>query len=238
VSAVLDDGSLVHRIAGRGPWKRYGVGFDERVVEYPWLLAQPFGGLVLDAGSVLNHEHILDCVLPRTDHLTIATLTPEALSFPERGVSYVYCDLRSLPFRDDWFDTVVCLSTLEHVGMDNSVYGASTTRATDPASEAQHAVRELRRVTKPDGRILLSLPYGRSEDHGWFRQFDASDVEAVTNALRHPEVTVFLYSPGGWKRSSLKEASEARYHDATVNDDLAPDRAAAARAVVCISASC
>ncbi len=55
-------------------------------------------GRVLDAGSVLNHAHVLDG-LPHGD-LTIVTLEPEPHAFFARRISYVYADLRELPFRD------------------------------------------------------------------------------------------------------------------------------------------
>src|SRR5207247_10845900 len=116
ISETLDDHQLLARFRSRRRLPRgYGVGLDERVIEYPWLFAQEPVGRVLDAGSTLNHVHLLDRLLPRIDALTITTLVPEQPDFTSRGVSYVYADLRELPFRDGWFDSVVCLSTLEHV---------------------------------------------------------------------------------------------------------------------------
>lgn len=54
---------------------------------------------------------------------------------------YVYADLNAvLPFSDGEFDTVLCLEGLEHV--------------LDP----QQLIRELCRITKPGGRVILSTP--------------------------------------------------------------------------------
>lgn len=130
----------------------YGVGLDERIVEYPWLLAAEPRGRALDAGSVLNHEHVLDRLLPAVESLTIVTLEPETVAFTERKVSYVYDDLRELPFRDDLFDTIVSLSTLEHVGMDNTSYGSTVSRAEDP----RHRARRCR------SRAATGIEAGRS----------------------------------------------------------------------------
>ncbi len=214
----------------------YGIGLDERVVEYPWLLGARPKGRVLDAGSVLNHGHVLDRFLPEIESLTIVTLEPEHVAFPERKVSYVYEDLRDLPFRDDRFDTVVSLSTLEHVGMDNATYGSATSRADDPDAELAAAVAELRRVLKPDGLLLLSVPFGALEDHGWFRQFDQALLDRLLGLLSplDIEVDVFLYSAAGWQRSDQLLAGSAAYRVAT--EPVAVDRAAAARAVACIRA--
>jgi Methyltransferase domain len=133
VSEVLDDPALVKAFGAGGPLPSgYGVGIDERVVEFPWLFAQHLRGRTLDAGSALNHAHILDRVLPRIDELHVVTLEPEDLAFTERRVSYVYADLRDLPYKDGYFDSVVCLSTLEHVGMENTRYGVAAPRSNDP----------------------------------------------------------------------------------------------------------
>ena len=238
VADALEDPAVGRRFARGEPLPSgYGIGFDERVVEYPWLRAAGPEGRALDAGSTLNHAHILDRFLPALDSLTIVTLAPEPVSFPERGVSYVYADLRELPLEDDSFEVVISLSTLEHVGMDNSIYGLGAGRAADPDAELRQAVGELRRVVAAGGRMLVSVPYGRAEDHGWFRQFARDDVDRLVAAFepREHEIAVFLYTPRGWRRSDLDEAAVATYRD--IHNDPTPveDLAAAARAVVCIS---
>ncbi len=233
---VLSDEDLMRSVErGRLP-RGYGIGLDERVVEYPWLLAQKPRGRVLDAGSTLNHAHILDRVLPVVDELHVLTLAPEAQAFPERGVSYLYADLRRLPYRDGYFDTVVSLSTLEHVGKDNSRYGGPEGEAADVDAELGCALDELRRVLAAGGTMLVSVPYGRREDHGWFRQLDQEDVErlvAFARPRRH-ELTVFAYDESGWRKSSPSRAADARYRDFTADPRPVPDMAAAARAVACL----
>ena len=211
-----------------------GAGFDERIVEYPWLFSRGLRGRVLDAGSVLNHRHLLVRLVPAVKGVTIVTLAPEAAAFTSLGVSYVYEDLRTLPFRDGWFDEVVCLSTLEHVGMDNSVYGVRDPRSENPHEAAALALHELLRVVRDGGRIHLSLPYGRREDHGWFRQFDREDVRgliAASGAVAVDEV-VFEHTLRGWRRARASRVSDRRYHDGA---ERAADGAVAARAVICLT---
>lgn len=236
LEAVFAEPALLEPFSsGRQLPSGYGIGLDERVVEYPWLVAAAPRGRVLDAGSVLNHEHVLDRLLPSIDSLTIVTLEPERVAFTERRVSYVYDDLRDLPFRADRFDTVVSLSTLEHVGMDNTLYGSGVARADDADDALALAAGELLRVVKPDGRLLLSVPFGRFEDHGWFRQFGPAELDRLCSLLRPatPTVEIFCYGADGWRRSDPAGAADVRYRPAI--DPPADDRAAAARAVACIS---
>jgi SAM-dependent methyltransferase len=209
-----------------------GAGYDERVVEYPWLFSRGLRGRVLDAGSVLNHRHVIEAILKEVDELTITTLAPEPVAFISMAVSYLFADLRELPLRDGWFDEIVCLSTLEHIGMDTAVYGIDAGRAADPNEEAAKALRELLRIVKPGGRVHISVPFGRREDLGWLRQLDRAEVDSLfqrAGAGRREE-TLFLLAPEGWRRGSAAEAADVTYN---LGPGRAPDGAVAARAVLC-----
>lgn len=207
----------------------YGAEANERVVEIPWVLARRPRGRVLDAGSSLNHAAYLDRLLPLVDELHIATLAFEGSAYPNRGISYVYGDLRELPYRDGYFDTVISISTLEHVGMDNTAYGGSTPRADDPARETDRAVAELARVVRTGGRLLLSVPYGAREDHGSFRQFDREDVDRLLFTVRPRELEIAVYRAfdSGWQLSDLDGSANARYRAGL-----------GAEAVACIDMAC
>ena len=211
----------------------YGVGFDERVVELPWLLSR-LHGRTLDAGSSLNHAHVLRHVLARVASLQIVTAAPERQSFPELGVSYVFADFRELPFRDSYFSTIACISSLEHVGMDNTEYGGPP-REPDPDAAVRDVLAEFRRVLAPGGALLISLPYGEAEDHGWLRQYGKAEVETLVRESEsaRSRLTVFSYSPQGWERSTLDAAKGARYNDPHYRR-WSSDLAVAARAVACL----
>jgi SAM-dependent methyltransferase len=213
VERALDDQEAGAAFTARGFLPGgWGQGRPERLVEFPWLVARlrerPVG-LTLDAGSTLNHPYILDRVLPLVDALHVVTLAPEEQSFPERGVSYLYVDLRALPLRSATYDTVVCVSTLEHVGMDVSGWHAAVPPAADPQLAALSAARELRRVVKPQGRILLTLPFGRPDNLGWVRQFDQAALRDLMAAFEPSIVRTTIYSHGedGWQLSSEEAAA-------------------------------
>jgi SAM-dependent methyltransferase len=240
VTDQLDSRAVIDVFASSGPLPLdFGIGLDERVVEYPWLLSRRPSGRVLDAGSTLNHEHVLDRFLPLFSCLHVVTLAPEESVFAERGVSYLYADLRDLPLRSGYYDTVVCISTLEHVGMDTARYGVAADDDVGPRPSLMAAARELRRVLARGGRLLFTVPYGVPEDHGWLRQFDRELLEEVIAEIepREQEVTVYEYTASGWQVSSLTAATGARYHDATLHKRAAEDDlAVAARAVACVEA--
>lgn len=224
----------------------YGAGcggLDERVVEYPWLFHRideihPRGGRVLDAGSILNHPEIIGTWRAAAyGPLSIVTLEPEEHAFPSADVRYEYADLRALPYRDGLFDTVLCLSTLEHVGMDNSIYGASEDSAEHPDREAARALEELDRVLAPGGTLLISVPYGEPSRHRWWRIYGREDVETTLSAIPNciAEVRYFRAFRHGWEEVDAAGADDAGYNDRHLGGRRdAPEWVAAAEAVALI----
>ncbi len=158
-----------------------GFGMDERVIELPLALevaAMSTPGRVLDAGAVFNQPYVRDLIDPPVATLVHFTQSGdrEEPRFAGAQVSYVFGDLREMPFQDGHFDRIVCVSTLEHVGMDNSRYGGAEEQ--DPVTSLR-AVDEMLRVVAPGGTLLITVPYGAAADRGWFRVFGPADVEAV-----------------------------------------------------------
>jgi SAM-dependent methyltransferase len=215
----------------------YGLGFDERVVEYPWLFSRlpRRNGLMLDAGSVLNHPELLRH--PRLDpkHLHIVTLAPESHCDWSLGVSYLFHDLRDLPIRDGVYDTIVSLSTIEHIGMDNQRYAGSDKAAAPSEYDFTAAVRELRRVLAPGGTCYISMPYGVDEDCGWYRPFDAARLDCLVDTFKPTSVeqTYYRYEIGsGWQIARAADCVGARTADAVRRRGLV-----ASEAVVCLQLS-
>lgn len=194
----------------------FGQGLSERVVEYAWLHARAPRGLTLDAGSALNHGYVLDHLLGGLDGLHVVTLAPESHAYTDRGVSYLFADLRDLPIRDATYDTIVSISTLEHVGLDNARFGDAGARRGDPQAEAKAAVRELARVAKPGARVFLTVPFGVPEaGSGWVRQFDRRSLDDLVAELSpsSAQTTVYWDRGDGWQVADPEAAQAARFRE-------------------------
>jgi SAM-dependent methyltransferase len=216
----------------------YGRGVDERIVEYPWLFSRlpSSQGRLLDAGSVLNYDFILTHPALAVKKVFICTVAPEARCYWRRGVSYVYDDLRDTCFRENYFDWVVCLSTLEHIGLDNVRFYAPGTPPEDDPDSHLRAVREFARILKPGGTLYLSVPCGRHVNHGWFQVFDLGMLEGVREAFRPASCVerYFVADATGWRVASPEDAAAASYYDRHAFKDFSPSVPAAAGAVACV----
>ncbi len=218
----------------------YGVSFDERCVEWPWALAnmQKEETRVLDAGSALNHWHILN--LPVWEHkkLDIYTLAPEPYCAPAANISYLFGDLRSTPYKNGEFTLMISISTLEHIGMDNQAYSGRKDHAEHDHDALFHTLSELKRIIKPGGRLLFTVPFGAYVNCKTFRQFDAALLARCREHFAPSEASeaFFLYSASGWQAVSGAECANASYVLSDYNPKnfaIQPDLAAAARAVAC-----
>jgi SAM-dependent methyltransferase len=198
-----------------GPWLgvrsgRPTTGTTERVIEIAWVLSRYSGeSRVLDIGSSFALPFYLDELrafgIPELHGVDLA---PRAIS----GMRMTRADVRAMPFADGYFDLVLCVSTIEHIGFVNDIYGVD-------APKESHgdiaALREIRRVLAPSGRVLVTVPFGAAQDHGWFKQYDDAGWRALVHGagMREIETECFAYRADGWRRVDAADLAATRYGD-------------------------
>lgn len=116
-----------------------------------WCAALPPGSRILDIGSAVGGH---------TRALAALGFDVEGLEYSSWAVEYQRAiglrvtegDARRLPWPDASFDAAICLDVLEHIEEDAMV------------------VAEIRRILKPGGRFLVSVP----EDHRLWSEHDVA----------------------------------------------------------------
>ncbi|MBI4407878.1 MAG: methyltransferase domain-containing protein [Candidatus Kerfeldbacteria bacterium] len=239
ISQSLADQSIMRRFQPVGELPAgYGIKIDERIVEFPWVVAHLPAEPIrcLDAGSTLNHDFILDRPVFANKDLTIMTLVPEGEAWWDRKIAYVWGDLRTSPFATNWFDAITCISTLEHVGMDNSIYTDNPTYQEKDFASHLDVIKEFQRILKPGGKLLLTVPYGKFQDCGFQQVFNADMLQRVIDIFggKVVEKTFYQYSPNGWQLSDQAACAQCEYYDIHTAQGYDADQAAAARAVACL----
>jgi hypothetical protein len=194
----------------------YGLNVDERCVEYPWLLTRlrPRPGTLLDAGSTLNHKFVLDYPAFRDKTIHIMTLGPERNCFWHKGISYLFGDLRDIPIRDNFYETIVCASVLEHIGFDNKLFIKNDVYRENSSDAFILVMKEFHRLLKPGGELLLTVPFGTYQHHGWFQQFDAPLLNRAIRAFSNPHQvaqTFYRSTPDGWVLTTAEECAGCEY---------------------------
>ena len=218
---------------------RYGYRIDERIVEYPWFFSRlpQDSGVLLDAGSILNYPQVLAHPKLANKKLFISTLAHEGQAYPERNISYVYEDFRAPCYKEGFFDWICCLSTLEHVGMDNTLHYTFD----EEKKECKHndyitAINALHSCLKPGGTLFLSIPYGTYKNHNWFQVFNATMLDTIINSFspaKHIE-TIFQYVDDHWIFSNREQAQNATCFDIHAQKEYDVDFAAFSRGIACL----
>jgi hypothetical protein len=165
-------------------------GVDERPIEIPWCLSRIRDGeRILDVGYAFAEPVYLEA-LAGLGGVTGVDLVAREVP----GVRAVQADLRAVPFDDGAFDVAIAISTLEHVGRDNTQYGLGA----EEGDTLDAALRELRRVA---ARVLVTVPAGEREllaeqavyePSEWARRFERAGLVVFEDEL-------YELTPAGWR---------------------------------------
>lgn len=193
------------RAAGERPRELQAPPGDERPIEIPWCLSRyrPDERL-LDVGYAFAEPAYL-AALTRLGASEVVGVDLAAADVPD--IRCVVADVRELPFSDGELDVAICISTLEHIGRDNRVYGL--------AAEQDHegplaALKELRRVS---ARVLLSVPTGERDELDWLLQLPPDEwLELFERAgFLVFEHEVYELGPDGWRSAPDFDPAGVRF---------------------------
>jgi SAM-dependent methyltransferase len=192
------------------PVQPYGKGDTERCIEIPWAISCYRGERrVLDVGYANAEDRYLNPLIA----LKIPELYGQDLaSKAVQGIYPVVGDVRRAPFRDGVFDLILCISTIEHVGRDNTIYFQGKL-SQDPSGDLK-AIRELARMTRKGGRIVITVPYGRLYNYGWFQQYDRELLDRLISVAgcRVLIKDLYIYREG-WHYASEEDLIDVLYKD-------------------------
>jgi SAM-dependent methyltransferase len=192
------------------PAEPFGQGDTERCVEIPWAVS-----------CYRDEERVLDVGYANAEDRYISDLLslniPQLFGIdvmPKRcpGIISVGGDIRDTPFPDNFFDFVLCISTIEHIGRDNSVYRIPFDGADDEGDFK--ALQEICRMIKPYGRAVVTVPYGKLHDYGWFIHYDDTRLQRLVKSSNFSIILddYFVYR-SGWHKCDKSELVNVLYKD-------------------------
>ena len=185
---------------------------SERIVEVPWTLSKYQGEKrVLEVGHAYAEEHYLRSLGLLGIPFLVGIDAAPSLRAAESLAPFlqVRADVLDGCFRPDSFELILCISTIEHIGRDNTVYGLDSGRQAErPDVEAISAMREW---LIPGGRLLLTVPYGRYEERETLINYDEAHLNELIAAsgLQVSEKRFFGWFPGGWAEA---DGSDLAHH--------------------------
>jgi len=178
------------------------LGVNERSVEVPWA-RQRVGAArcVLDVGCSTS-DYLVD-VAGTGSHQDrhVYGLDPDAPQ-PIRNVGAVKGTIVAPPFPPGSFDLILCISTVEHIGLP--VYSQHEFPHGDIL-----AMRHIRCLLTPRGRLLLTVPFGRAQVNPWFRVYDRAGLRRLTAGFRSLSASFYRLNQESEGPSTLRQAQGA-----------------------------
>lgn len=185
---------------------------SERAVEVPFVVSQYQGeARVLEIGFANAETRYVEALAALEVPLLVGLDLVPGEPKREQVFTRVVADARHDVFRAGAFDLVLLISTVEHVGRDNSGYGIGGHGGGSEHPDRQ-AIATIARWLSPGGRLLVSVPFGRYEDHGWLVNYDAAHLDALVAASGLDLASAQYYEQrGGWVPCDRHEVRHRGY---------------------------
>jgi len=187
---------------------------NERIIEIPFVIDALAGmaktSKVLDLGC-------MESVLP----MFMAGLGFQVTGFDFRQYPYnvpnfkfVQGSILDLPFENGAYDVVTCVSTIEHIGI--GFYS-------DPKDNLSADVKgmlEIKRVLRPEGRLILTVPFGKAFVNDQQRVYDQQGLDKLlvgfsVNTIKFFKNTQAVNGNNFWEQIPQGQAESLSYTSGT-----------------------
>ena len=161
---------------------------SERAVEIPvawdFLARLNDKSKLLEVGNVLKHyEQLIDRDLVEIQARRIVDKYEIA-----DGVDNI--DLMEIPASEQ-YSAIISISTVEHIGQGaepNQTYGESSDKC-DPEGPLK-AIAKIYDLLSDGGQALITVPFGKLLERGWFIQFDVDYLKLLFDKYNIPQTAI------------------------------------------------
>src|SRR3989339_862881 len=147
-----------------------------------------------------------DCLLVNKLKARTMPCSDRSLEYPWiiKNIKFKYGDIRQTDYENNYFDCITCILVLEHIGV-----GGRYNSGEDPEGDKK-AMQEMRRILKPGGTLLLTIPYGAKDVLPINKLYNKERIKKLYEGyeILEQKFLKFYKKYGLWLEASEEEASK------------------------------
>jgi len=173
----------------------------QRSIEYPYVWAHlPLSGRLLDVGCC---ESTFIFEVEKTGRFEVWGNDIQPFDVKDTSIIFKKGDIRERLFKQNFFDVVTAISTIEHVGLSHY-----DNKPIDLDGDLR-ALSKIRRMLKPNGIAIVTVDAGVKGTR-WFRVYNKHNLYRLTNGWLVEDIAWFQEKNGKWVPCSKEEAGKRR----------------------------
>ena len=190
---------------------------DERIIELPWVinkLKKYSKKKILDIGCTLNFKYLINFFL-KNNEIFFLNIYKEKNNFFSNQISYIQNDIRDSSFKDNFFDAITIISVIEHIGFDNEIYNNENKKISfKKKKNYEKAISETKRILKKNGKLYLTVPFGKKQYFKNYIQFDNNEIKKIIKIFKPKKYFIEYYkfdiSEKKWKKTSSDQCKNTK----------------------------
>jgi hypothetical protein len=164
----------------KGEYKETVKRITGRTVEVPYLFENLKDGNILDVGS--EASIYIGELLKMGKEVTRVDVR-KIIKFNVGNEIIIEKDIREV--EEGQYDNILFIGSLEHMSLKCDPYGTKEDWIVSPIDEQLKIIRHCYdKLLKNNGRIILTLPYGKYTNGGWYIVYDKSVVESIEKEFK------------------------------------------------------
>jgi len=178
---------------------------NSRIVEEPFVFMNldfPKESKILDLGCCYSKISLqlasLGCKVTGVDL--------NKYNYRHPNFEFIRKDFLEVDFPDDYFDCVLSVSTIEHIGLD--CYGGKVIEGGD-----KKTVEKIYRILKKGGKFIITVPFGKAKLMEGQRVYDENLLGQLLSSFQIEKEKYFSYKEGSWLSAEKSFLADIDFSD-------------------------